>query len=465
MARLIVLFFSIILYFQTIPIKANIVRVPSDHISIQSAIDSASDGDTVVVDPGRYYENIRFRGKKIVLSSRFYENGDMNFVTTTIIDGSAPSNSDTASCVLFINHEDSTSVIQGFTITGGKGTKWVDEHGAGTYREGGGILSALSSPTIRYNLIVNNEASSTSGVSGAGGGGIRSGDGNPKILNNIILNNNGRYGAGIVLNYTGAIVRNNIVAGSIGGQSYGGGAIWMNHDGSTQKFIENNTIANNHVTGVYVYQGASIIRNCIIWGNGTTQIGVRAGGPTVTYSDVGGGYPGTGNIDSDPQFLDTLTYYLSAGSACIDSGDIASIFNDPEDPDNLTYAKLPSLGGLRNDMGAYGGPLSSMLAYPPSTGVEDGPRHLSPVRSYLNQNYPNPFNPSTVISYSVAAHSRVVIKVMDILGREVKTLTDGYRDVGEYSVEFSGSGLSSGFYLIRFQAGEYKDVKKCLLVK
>src|SRR6202008_3803144 len=119
-----------------------------------------------------------------------------------------------------LNHnEDSTTVIQGFTITGGAGTKWVDVHGAGAYREGGGIITEYSSPVIRWNHIVNNHITNSSGVSGTGGGGIRCGDGHPKIYGNIIEYNKAGYGCGIVMNYChNGEIKNNLIVHNSGGQ-------------------------------------------------------------------------------------------------------------------------------------------------------------------------------------------------------------------------------------------------------
>jgi L-ascorbate metabolism protein UlaG (beta-lactamase superfamily) len=338
---------------------ATIIRVPADRTTVQGGVDAASNGDTVVVYPGTYVENVIFRGKRIVLTSRFYENGDFNFVRTTIIDGSRPARADSASCVLMINGEDSAAVLQGFTLTGGKGTAWTDEHGAGIYREGGGILIAASSPTVRFNLIAGNEIVNTNGVTSTGGGGIRAGDGNPRILNNVIVSNAARYGAGIVLNYTGATVKNNIVYGNAGGQDYGGGAIWMNHDGPAGKIIENNTIVFNPAGGggIYTWAGSSDVRNSIVWGNTSSsapQIGIRTGGSAVTYCDIQGGWTGAGNINSDPQFDDS-SFVLKTESPCVDGGDTAAAFTDPPDPSDGSLAAYPSRGSRRNDMGAYGG--------------------------------------------------------------------------------------------------------------
>ena len=454
----------LVLSFTVTPLWAAIIRVPADRATIQAGINAASNGDTVVVYPGTYYENIFFRGNNIVLTSRFYETKDLSFIKSTVINGGQPLNSDTSSCVLIVNHENSGAILQGFTITGGRGTKWLDEHGAGTYREGGGILIAFSAPIIQYNLIINNEAANTSGVTSAGGGGIRAGDGNPKILNNVITTNKGRYGAGVVLNYTGATVKNNVITNNSGGQDYGGGALWMNADGSTAKTIENNTIAGNKTIAVYIWQGTSVIRNSIIWADSTVsavQIAARSGGPTVTYSNVQGGWTGTGNVKSDPQFADS-SFHLKSASLCIDAGDTTSIYNDNENILSRGNAKWPSRGILRNDIGAYGGPGASELPFFSMPTEVSSSRNNHPSGFRMEQNYPNPFNPSTLIKYELPVVSYVTIKVYDILGREVAIVVDEMKPVGNYMVKFDASSLPSGVYFYRLQAGSYSETKKLM---
>ena len=147
---------------------AHIIHVPADAATIQLGIGAAVNGDTVLVEPGVYRENINFRGKNIVLTSRYFESDDSSFIAATVIDGSAPAHPDTGSVVVITGHEDSTAVLQGFTIRGGSGTKWTDEHGSGVYREGGGILIASSSPTIRRNAIIGNAVVTGGGVVSAG---------------------------------------------------------------------------------------------------------------------------------------------------------------------------------------------------------------------------------------------------------------------------------------------------------
>ncbi len=83
----------------------------------------------------------------------------------------------------------------------------------------------------------------------------------------------------------------------------------------------------------------------------------------------------------------------------------------------------------------------------------------------LSQNYPNPFNPSTVIEYQLPVSSLVTLKIYDVLGREVKTLLNERVEAGYHSVIFDGSGLPSGVYFCRLQAGTYRAAKKILLLK
>ena len=83
----------------------------------------------------------------------------------------------------------------------------------------------------------------------------------------------------------------------------------------------------------------------------------------------------------------------------------------------------------------------------------------------LKQNYPNPFNPITTIEYSIPKQSNVTIKVYDILGREVATLVNEEKPVGNYKVKFDGSGLSSGIYFYRMVAGGYSETKKLVFLK
>jgi hypothetical protein len=86
----------------------------------------------------------------------------------------------------------------------------------------------------------------------------------------------------------------------------------------------------------------------------------------------------------------------------------------------------------------------------------------------LAQNYPNPFNPTTVIEYEIpgiGSQYHVSLRVFDLLGREVATLVNEKKSSGKYDVPWNASGLSSGVYFYRLQAGENVQVKKLMLLK
>ena len=83
----------------------------------------------------------------------------------------------------------------------------------------------------------------------------------------------------------------------------------------------------------------------------------------------------------------------------------------------------------------------------------------------LEQNYPNPFNPSTKIAYSLPTSKLVTLKVYDILGKEITTLINKEQSAGKYEINFDGSKLASGIYLIKLQAGEFIETKKMILAK
>jgi subtilisin family serine protease len=88
-----------------------------------------------------------------------------------------------------------------------------------------------------------------------------------------------------------------------------------------------------------------------------------------------------------------------------------------------------------------------------------------PIQFALEQNYPNPFNPTTTISYQLPAFSTVVLKVYDVLGREVATLVNEKKAAGKYSTTWNASSMSSGVYFYRLHAGAYRETKKLLILK
>ncbi len=88
------------------------------------------------------------------------------------------------------------------------------------------------------------------------------------------------------------------------------------------------------------------------------------------------------------------------------------------------------------------------------------------VKSFnLEQNYPNPFNPTTLITFSIPQSANVKVTVYNALGQIVRVLVDSYHDAGKYRLTFDGSGLSTGLYFYRLDAGTYSQTKKMMLLK
>ncbi len=338
---------------------SNTIQIPGDYTTIQAGINAAQNGDTVLVAENVYYENINFRGKNIIVASNFLIDGSVSHIWNTIIDGSQSTEVDSGSCVMLLSGEDSTAVLQGFTLTRGTGTSY-DFGGGALYREGGGVILSNSSATIKNNVIIENETALVPGVGGGGGGGISSIFGNPRILNNVVMLNTATYASGMVLNWSGGIVRNNLFYLNYGAEQFGTGGVMVWESDPGTAFVENNTIVGNSslstAGGLSVMNTSAVIRNNIIWGN-RQQTGQQVTGhetSTFEYCSTEEPFSGPGNITEHPGFLPN-NFLLDSSSPCIDAGDPDPDHNDREDPLNPGFALFPSQGGLRNDIGAYGG--------------------------------------------------------------------------------------------------------------
>jgi hypothetical protein len=90
---------------------------------------------------------------------------------------------------------------------------------------------------------------------------------------------------------------------------------------------------------------------------------------------------------------------------------------------------------------------------------------LLPKEFALFQNYPNPFNPETTIRYQLPKNQFVMLKVYDLLGGEVAALVNEIQDAGSYNIIFDASKIPSGVYFYSIQAGDFKQIKKMILMK
>lgn len=216
-----------------------------------------------------------------------------------------------------------------------------------------------------------------------------------------------------------------------------------------------------------------LIKNTILWDNRKgNEIYVNGGVLTISYSDIQRGKAfidlpiGTleweeTNIDADPLFADSVYYYLSENSPCIDAG-------DPND-DYCDYcsgevAIWPAMGNARSDMGAYGG-----MKLITDVRARKDVAH-SPIVFSLLQNYPNPFNPSTTIDYELPHTAQVKLVIYDMLGRQVKQLVSEQKPAGQHSIIWDGrnefdESVAAGLYFCRMEADGFSEVIKLALVR
>ncbi len=167
------LFISHSLFSQIITVKQD---GTGDFTTIQEGINASVDGDTVLVYPGTYYENIAFNGKEITLASLYLTTQDKSYIHNTIIDGNQ-----NGSCVRIMSGEDESTILCGFTVQNG----FANE--SGMYKGGGGIYIKHSNPKIFNCIIENNKAH--------GGGGIACWY-SDFFISGTTIRNNYAYGSG-----------------------------------------------------------------------------------------------------------------------------------------------------------------------------------------------------------------------------------------------------------------------------
>jgi len=280
---------------------AEAIRVPEDQPTIQAGINAASYGDTVLVADGIYYENINFKGKGITVASYFIMDGDTTHIDSTIIDGSQPSHPDSGSTVSFISGERSTSILAGFTITGGSGTTltpFLEDA-----RGGGGIFCWNASPSIYNNFIINNVINS---VPIAIGGGIMAsadvGGYFISISKNVIKSNSLEsdsvaIGAGIYVGFYSLISENRILQNSATSRLVAAGsgvlglnifANWGSVDFEKNLVSENQSAADAEAYGAVYFEFPDVVVENNTISNNTLSSGELGWGTGLIVTETEG---------------------------------------------------------------------------------------------------------------------------------------------------------------------------------
>jgi len=478
-------------------LPAQIIHIPNDFSTIQHGIDEANPGDTVLVEPGAYVENINFLGKDITVASKYISTQDTSYISTTIIDGNQ-----VARVVTFENNESLAALLCGFTIT----------NGFDSISGGGGIKCDNSSPTLQHLKVSNNSMENENWLDWSLGGGIKLGNANPCIENVVISNNIARgyiavgggicswnsdptlknvtisdnkcissalgsslHGAGFYCNggnpvLIDAVISNNKIEGSYNSSSSGGCGLTCVSD----LLLINSTITGNSYSdnthGGVIYYGANShasIINTIVWNNDPDTIRlVGDEWPTldldVSYSNIHGGENSIlsygpnitinwleGNIDYDPIFTGTggHPYQLSHLSPCVNTGtpDTTGL-NIPE----LDLAGNPRFYGGRIEMGAYENQDVSVSVLEQANN--SGRFKLSIT--------PNPVNNIANIGFTLSEKTTVLVSLFNQTGRHIKNIYTGETEKGRHEINWNSNDLPGGIYFIKLQTtGEFATEK------
>ena len=172
-------------------------------------------------------------------------------------------------------------------------------------------------------------------------------------------------------------------------------------------------------------------------GNGTIIVGDYSGGAFRLST--------TGGLEGLNTVYSTL---LTTGSSLYSALDVSS-----DGQFIVGYGKNGITGKDEGYILAIGG----------TTSIDES--RINPGGFVLYQNFPNPFDESTRINYKLPISGRVILRVYDLFGKEIKTLVNEVKPAGIYEVDFDASKITEGIYIYKLQTGLFKETKKMILMK
>ncbi|MCF7920508.1 MAG: T9SS type A sorting domain-containing protein [Candidatus Cloacimonetes bacterium] len=496
------------------------INIPQDQATIQAGIDVAVEGDTVLVQPGIYQENIDFSGKNIRLTSLYSATQDTTNISGTVIDGNQAGN------VVLINSGESDAILSGFTLTNGNSA----EGGAGIFIEnsttslenliisnnfsnwpGAGIYCNESNVTLTESRITGNVTVSNGGginirestfsidnclltdnqADGYGGGAIYVSQSYVTVNNSVFRDNHANGNGGAILSDTWYLVEITDTEFYCNTATSHGGALMSyacdlvlnrvtlhhntaNEGGALYNFysrieILNCTIADNQAiesaSGIGMESGSYIVLlNTIVYDNPGISWSHENGFIQAAYCDIEDYEqftfiePLENVIDEDPLFMDhpESNYYLRQDSPCHDSGIVQYHFIGYDYEVTLAVDEFM---GIMPDMGAY-------EYY--EVNENDDNYIVSPSNGLCC--YPNPFNPETNLLFRIDEPQSIDLKIYNLKGQLINTLYSGILPAGEHQFTWDGNNrqnrmVSSGIYLAVMSTGNQNSVTRLVLIK
>jgi len=462
-------------------VRAGIINVPAEHAKIQDAIKAAADGDTVLIAPGEYREQITLSRKTITMGSWYLTTGDTSYVAQTILDGGGKSAvltidsnvgpETTVIGVTIQNADDGIAPVAKFRLLRCRITNCSD--GVDYEANSGGIC--------RGNVFENNRDD-----------GIDLDDFVDIIIEDNLIRNNNDDGIEIRLHkYSGPLLSYVLRGNVIYGNGEDGIQLIDYPDLSDRVFrIERNLIYDNAMAGLGCmsdgntrenYEGASIPERIYLINNTfvNNEYGVTGGDNLIALNNLivnttrtamknvdGNSIASYNALWANGRDFDNVNkedantfienprldgnYRLKASSPCIDRGTATFVWNG----ETVLNLAGESYQGTAPDIGAF--------EYESTVAVQH--RFVLPEEFALEQNYPNPFSgvasasllsrPTTTIRFQTKTLAQVALEIYDNLGRKVKTLWRGSKAPGEASIQWDGTSdsgmpVSAGVYLYK----------------